>query len=79
MAQIIVRKLEDEVLEGIRTRAKANGRSTEAEVREILRQAVVPMQHRRKPLSSFIGAGGSNLSQDEINSYVRKLRDEWEH
>lgn len=79
MGQIIVRKLDDKVLEQIKARAKANGRSAEAEVREILKQAVAPMKGKRRPLSSFIGAGRSNLTQEEINSYVRELRDEWKH
>ena len=41
MAQIVVRKLEDEVKEGLRRRAARHGRSLEAEVREILRDAAV--------------------------------------
>jgi antitoxin FitA len=39
MAQIVVRKLEDDVKEGLRRRAVRHGRSLEAEVREILRDA----------------------------------------
>jgi plasmid stability protein len=41
MAQIVVRKLEDAVKEGLRRRAARHGRSLEAEVREILRGAAV--------------------------------------
>ena len=40
MGQLIVRSLEDEVIEALKKRAKANGRSAEAEHREILRQAL---------------------------------------
>jgi plasmid stability protein len=39
MAQLIVRKIEDEVKEKLRRRAKRHGRSVEEEVREILREA----------------------------------------
>jgi plasmid stability protein len=39
MAQIVVRKLEDEVKDGLRRRAARHGRSLEAEVRQILRDA----------------------------------------
>ena len=39
MGQMIVRNLDDDVTEGLRRRAKENGRSVEAEVREILRVA----------------------------------------
>jgi plasmid stability protein len=39
MAQILVRELEDSVKSGLKLRAKRNGRSMEAEVRESLRDA----------------------------------------
>jgi plasmid stability protein len=40
MAQLIVRNLEDAVVRALRARAAAKGRSTEAEHREILRDAL---------------------------------------
>lgn len=40
MAQILVRKLDDDVKEKLQKRARRHGRSTEEEVREILRNAV---------------------------------------
>ncbi len=40
MAQLIVRRLEDEVVSELRKRAARNGRSVEAEHREILRTAL---------------------------------------
>ena len=40
MAQLIVRNLEDSVVKALRERAVSNGRSTEAEHREILREAL---------------------------------------
>lgn len=40
MAQLIVRNLEEPLVEGLRRRARRHKRSTEAEVREILRAAV---------------------------------------
>ncbi len=39
MAQVIVRQLEEELKERLRRRAARNGRSVEAEIREILRNA----------------------------------------
>lgn len=39
MAQILVRKLEDDVKERLRERARRHGRSLEEEVRAILREA----------------------------------------
>jgi plasmid stability protein len=79
MGQIIIRKLDDDILERIKARAKANGRSAEAEVREILSEAVAPPQGKPRSLSSFIGSVRGNRSQAEIDAYVRKLRDEWDY
>ncbi len=42
MSQIIVRQLPDEVHRALTTRARAHGRSTEAEARDILASAVLP-------------------------------------
>ncbi len=39
MAQVLVRQLDEEVVDALKRRAKANGRSLEAELREILREA----------------------------------------
>ena len=41
MAQMIVRDLDEDVRDRLRERAKAHGRSMEAEAREILRAAVM--------------------------------------
>ena len=46
MAQLIVRKIEDAVVNALRERAARGGRSTEAEHREILRNALVPSRRR---------------------------------
>ncbi len=40
MAQLLVRQLDDDVKEKLQRRARQHGRSTEEEVREILRNAV---------------------------------------
>ena len=40
MAQLLVRKLEEDVKKKLQKRARRHGRSTEEEVREILRNAV---------------------------------------
>lgn len=41
MAQILVRKLPDTIVDRLKTRAQRNSRSLEAEVRDILQQAVI--------------------------------------
>lgn len=40
MAQLVVRNLDDQVKDRLKARAARNGRSLEAEVREVLRSAV---------------------------------------
>jgi plasmid stability protein len=47
MANLTVRNLPDEVHRALRLRAAAHGRSTEAEVRDILEGAVKPAQRIR--------------------------------
>ena len=81
MGQILIRQLDDNTLVLLKARAKANARSTEAEVRQIIEDVVAPARPRR-PLSSFIGAGASETafkSSDEIVAHIRALRDEWDH
>ena len=41
MGELLVDKIEDDVLEKLQQRARCHGRSTEEEVREILREAVI--------------------------------------
>jgi antitoxin FitA len=77
MAQILIRNLDDAVLARIKTRAKANKRSAEAEVRNILSEAAAPAA-KHKSLVSLIGTGQRGRTQAEIDRYVRGLREEWE-
>lgn len=44
MAQLLIRNLPDEVKEGLRERAKSNGRSMEAEARAILVDLIQPSE-----------------------------------
>ena len=53
MAQLIVRNIEDAVVAALRRRAARQGRSAEAEHREILRDALVASR-RRASLKSLL-------------------------
>jgi plasmid stability protein len=44
MAQLTVRRLSRQIIDGLKQRAAANGRSAEAEHREVLRQALLPAE-----------------------------------
>jgi len=48
MAQLVVRNLDDDVKAKLQRRAKKHGRSTEEEVREILRNAVKDEVRRKQ-------------------------------
>ncbi len=56
MAQLVVRTLEDDVKAGLQRRARRHGRSTEEEVREILRNAVPQEDSSNEPLGSRLRA-----------------------
>jgi plasmid stability protein len=66
MAQILVRQLDDDVKAALQDRAKAHGRSTEEEVREILRDAVRTERRASAPLGSTIAARFRGLGLDDI-------------
>jgi plasmid stability protein len=68
VAQILVRNLEDEVKQRLQRRAREHGRSTEEEVREILRNAVRDQPGAEAGLGSRIAArfAGLGLKADEI-------------
>jgi antitoxin FitA len=56
MAQLLVRQLDDDVKAKLRRRARRHGRSTEEEVREILRNAVREEDGTQAPLGSRLAA-----------------------
>jgi plasmid stability protein len=65
MAQLVVRNLEDEVKRRLQRRARRHGRSTEEEVREILRDAVKSDRERPRPLGERLAARFAGLGLDE--------------
>ncbi len=64
MASITVRNLPDEVHRALRVRAAQNGRSTEAEVREILESAVKPPE--RVKIGQALAAFARKHKLDEL-------------
>ncbi len=65
MAQIVVRNLDDDVKAKLQKRAKRHGRSTEQEVREILRNAVKDDAASRTGLGSRIAARFAKIGLKE--------------
>jgi plasmid stability protein len=66
MGQLVVRRLDDDVKAKLQRRARRHGRSTEEEVREILRNAVRSEGGPRAPHGSRLAArfAGIGLSED---------------
>lgn len=66
MAQLLVRHLDDDVKAKLQRRARRHGRSTEEEVREILRNAVRDEDMARAPLGSRLADrfAGLGLTED---------------
>ena len=76
MAQILIRQLEDDTKAKLQRLARQHGRSTEEEVREILRNAVRNIDDRPGRLGSRIASRfkGAGLTED-----ISELRGEPVH
>lgn len=74
MAQILVRQLDDDVKDRLQRRAREHGRSTEAEVREILRNAVRDDQQPPVKLGSSIAARFAKVGLDRPIPELRGSR-----
>lgn len=70
MAQLIVRRLEDELVQALKERAGRHGRSAEAEHREILRKALLsaPSDDLKSVLLDM-----PNVGEDSDFERVREL------
>jgi plasmid stability protein len=66
MAVLTVRNLSDEVHRALRLLATRNGRSTEAEVREILSNTVKPEQRPRMGAAMAAMARENGLTDEDI-------------
>ena len=75
-SQLIVRNLDEEVVHELRLRAARNGRSAEAEHREILRQALLPTAARKsfKDMLLSIPEVGDDADFERLRDRGRKVR-----
>jgi plasmid stability protein len=65
MPAITVRNLPEEVHRALRVRAASHGRSTEAEIRDILEQSVKPEQRIR--LGDALAALGNKMALENVD------------
>jgi plasmid stability protein len=83
MGQILVRQLKDETIAALKQRAKANNRSTEAEVREIIEWALTNRTAEadtvsKRSILDFVAIGPGKRTTEEIVAEIRAIRDEWD-
>jgi plasmid stability protein len=71
MAQIVVRNLDDDVKAKLQQRARRHGRSTEEEVRDILRNAVKDEGIATQPLGTRLKARFADIGLDQEISELR--------
>lgn len=75
MAQLTVRKLDESLVRALRMRAAAAGRSTEAEVREILAEAVVVRAGPRQFVQHLLEVPTDPSDEDPFPRIAGSARD----
>lgn len=74
MATVTIRKLPDEVYRALRVRAAENGRSLEAEIRDILETAVRPPGRLKLGTTLAAIARRAGLTNEDIDA-IQSMRD----
>jgi plasmid stability protein len=75
MAQVIIRNLDAETVESLKARAKRNGRSLEAELREVLAQSVA--RDAREEFLEWVGQHRIPGDPDvDVAALIHEGRDE---
>ncbi len=78
MATLYVKDLPDDVYDALKERARANGRSVSAEVRQILLQAAPPLRTRKEVAESIrrfrekIAGEAREIAVDEVVKLVEE-------
>ena len=76
MAQLLIRNLEDDVVESLKKRAAADGKSLEQSLRDLLREAAMPEVARRLAIIDRIRAmGPQGKRQSDSTKLIREDRD----
>jgi plasmid stability protein len=75
VAQLIVRNLEQEVVQALELRAAQHGRSAEAEHRELLRKVLLPVRGKRslKDLLLAMPAVGEDADFERVQDRGREV------
>ena len=79
MAQVLVRNLDDDVVERLRQRARREGRSLEQKLREVLTEAARPNREEIRADMDRIRAMTPAVPQTDSADLIREDRDSgWE-
>ncbi len=76
MGQVLIRNLDDEVITSLRYKAKANGRSLEQELREILTSAAPFTVEERVKVAQWLQRDNLWVSNMDVKSAIRTGRDD---
>lgn len=83
MGQILVRGLDDALLDQLKARAKASNRSVAAEMRMIVQNELERAKARskvsKKTILELAGSHPSSRTTEEIVADIRAMRDEWDY
>ena len=75
MANVLIRDLDDDLLEQLKATAKAHGRSLQAEIHDVLRRAGVSNSAATRRLSKRWLKRLRNSSQSDSAALIREDRD----
>jgi antitoxin FitA len=76
MGQVLVRNLDDQVIESIKLKAELRGHSLEQELRDILQAAAPLTPEEKRELSRRLRARSPDLSHVEVEAAIRYGRDD---
>ena len=75
MGQVLIRNLDDHVIESLRLKAELNGHSLEQELREILKRAAGPTAEERLAMMDRVAAMQKKPTKLLSEDVIREIRD----
>ena len=76
MGQVLVRNLDDRVIESLKTKAELKGRSLEQELRDVLTNAAPLTPSEKVALFHKLRATTSPLGEVDVRAAIRRGRDD---
>jgi plasmid stability protein len=77
MAQVLIRGLDDETVARWKARAKANGRSLQAELREAIEQYATPERLKAAEVAAKIRKALKGKTRGDSTDVIREMRERW--